>query len=190
MKKKNFWFFFFLILFNNQNHAYEIRSIVTVDENNITNYDLQKNIELTELIQGRKVSQFDTRSILESTINLKIKEIELNKLKIEIKKENINKKLNSIINQISNDKQINNEMKDLLYKQIETQERWNRLIFFKFKDKLEVNINEINEIAKLKNLNNKQKEELIFSEKNKKINIISNTYFNEIKSKYLIKMIK
>jgi len=190
MKNKFLWFFLFLFFFNNEAYVFEIKSIVTIDENNITNYDLQKSIELTELIQGRKISQFETRSILENTINLKIKEIELNKLEIEIKKENINKKFNSIIKQISNDKQINNEMKGLIYKQIETQERWNNLIFFKFRNKLEVNINEINEIAKLRNLNNKQKEELIFSEKNKKINIISNTYFNEIKSKYLVKMIK
>ena len=43
---------------------------------------------------------------------------------------------------------------------------------------------------KIKNIDIKKKEAMIQAEKTKKINIISNTFYNEIKRKYLIKSIE
>ena len=43
---------------------------------------------------------------------------------------------------------------------------------------------------KIKKIDSKKKEEIIQIEKTKKINILSNTFFNEIKRKYLIKNFK
>jgi len=59
-----------------------------------------------------------------------------------------------------------------------------------FSRKLEINMNELEENIKNKNIDKEKKEEMIRIEKIKKINIISNTFYNEIKRKYLIKNIQ
>ena len=51
-------------------------------------------------------------------------------------------------------------------------------------------MNEIEEKIKNKKLDIKKKEELIQIEKTKKINIISSTFLNEVRRKYLIKNIR
>ena len=68
--------------------------------------------------------------------------------------------------------------------------RWNKLITILFSRKLEINMNELEENIKNKNIDIKNKEKLIKIEKTKKINIISNTFYNEVKRKYLIKNIR
>ena len=67
---------------------------------------------------------------------------------------------------------------------------WNRLITILFSRKLEINMNELEENIKNKNIDIEKKEEMIRIEKTKKINIISKTFYNEIKRKYLIKNIQ
>ena len=51
-------------------------------------------------------------------------------------------------------------------------------------------MNEIEENIKNKNIDIKKKEEMIKIEKIKKINIISKTFYNEVKRRYLIKNIR
>ena len=68
--------------------------------------------------------------------------------------------------------------------------KWNKLITFLFSRKLEINMNEIEENIKNKNIDIKKKEEKIKLEKIKKINILFKTFFNEVKSKYLIKNLR
>ena len=64
--------------------------------------------------------------------------------------------------------------------------KWNALITSLYARKLEINTNEIKEIV-----NSKKKvtneEDVIRLEKEKKINILSKTYFNEVKKNYYIK---
>ena len=67
--------------------------------------------------------------------------------------------------------------------------KWNKLIAILYSKKLEINMNEIEEKMKIKKIDSKKKEEIIQIEKTKKINILSNTFFNEIKRKYLIKIL-
>ena len=68
--------------------------------------------------------------------------------------------------------------------------KWNKLIAILFSRKLEINMNEIEENMKIKKIDLKKKEEMIQKEKTKKINILSNTFYNEVKRKYLIENIQ
>ena len=77
-----------------------------------------------------------------------------------------------------------------MYKKIEISMQWNKLITLLFTNKLEININEIEENIKSKNIDLKNKDEIIKMEKVKKINILSKTHYNKVKQKYLIKKIQ
>ncbi len=77
-----------------------------------------------------------------------------------------------------------------MFNKVEINMRWNKLITILFSRKLEINMNEIEENIKNKNIDIKNKEKMIKIEKTKKINIISNTFYNEVKRKYLIKNIR
>ena len=77
-----------------------------------------------------------------------------------------------------------------MFNKVEINMRWNKLITILFSRKLEINMNELEENIKNKNIDIKNKEKLIKIEKTKKINIISNTFYNEVKRKYLIKNIR
>ena len=77
-----------------------------------------------------------------------------------------------------------------MFNKVEINMGWNRLIAILFSRKLEINMNELEENIKNKNIDIEKKEEMIRIEKTKKINIISNTFYNEIKRKYLIKNIQ
>ena len=82
------------------------------------------------------------------------------------------------------------KIKEYMFKKVEINMKWNKLVTILFSKKLEINMNEIEENIKNKNIDIKKKEEMIQIEKTKKINIISNTFYNEIKRKYLIKNIR
>ena len=77
-----------------------------------------------------------------------------------------------------------------MFNKVEINMGWNRLITILFSRKLEINMNELEENIKNKNIDIEKKEEMIRIEKTKKINIISKTFYNEIKRKYLIKNIQ
>lgn len=188
-KNKFFIFFIITFFFPLKANVFEIKTVVKIDEKNITNYDFQQHINLEEFLEKRKISDSEKQILINNIIDLKIKEIELDKLNIKANKKSIEKKLNNILKQNFKDLQINDEIKYLLYKKIETQDRWNRLVIEKFRDKLEVNMNEFNEIVKINKLDKKKKDRLFLMQKEKKINSISKTYFNEIKSSYLIKFL-
>lgn len=190
MIKKKYFLLIILCFFISRSDALEIKSLVVIDNANITNYDFIKNIELIKILEQREISKSEHQAILSNIIDTKIKELELKNFSLEVNKQKIEKKVNSIFGQKLQNQQINPDVKKLLIRKIEIEEKWNRLILNKFKNKLEININEINEIAKLSNLSDKKKEDLIMMQKNKKINIISKTYFNEVKSKYLIKIVE
>lgn len=189
MKKKFFFLLYISIFFTfNSARAVEIKSLVTINNTIITNYDLIKNIELIQILENRNVSKSETQIVLQSIIEQKVKELELIKYKIQIDQAMLNNKINLIVNK-KNYGEKKKEIKEFLLKKIEIQEKWNKLIFLKFANKLEVNINEIDEIVKKNNLSNDERSKVLNNHKNRKINIISRTYFNEIKAKYLIKIL-
>ena len=140
-----------------------------------------------ELLENRKIDSKEHQIILKRLINEKIQELEVNKFNINIDKKEINKLYNSQISLIKNNIK-NKEIERNLKKKIEKSMKWKNIIFNKYKNKLNININEINEIVKNKNLSEDESENIILLEKNKKFNVFSNIYFNEIKKKYYIKV--
>ena len=85
---------------------------------------------------------------------------------------------------------ITKKSEEYLFNKVEILMKWNKLIAILFSKKLEINMNEIEENMKIKKIDLEKKEEMIEMEKTKKINILSNTFYNEVKRKYLIKNIK
>ena len=140
-----------------------------------------------ELLENRKIDSKEHQIILKRLINEKIQELEVNNFNINIDKKEINKLYNSQISLIKNNIK-NKEIERNLKKKIEKSMKWKNIIFNKYKNKLNININEINEIVKNKNLSEDESENIILLEKNKKFNVFSNIYFNEIKKKYYIKV--
>lgn len=179
----------FFIIFTLSSNCFEIRSLVRINNENISNYDLYKEIKLIEKLENRKVSDSEKKVILKNIINLKVKKIELDDRKIEINDLLLKKKANLILNKNYKTITLDEEMKNLFIEKIKIQERWNTLIIKEFKNKLEINLNEINEIINSKNLAEENKEKLINLQKNKKINLLSQTFFNQIKNKFLIKIL-
>jgi len=178
-----------IIIFIFSANSFEIKSLVRINNENISNYDLDKEIKLIEKLENRKVSNLEKRKILNNSIDLKVKKIELDFRKIEINEIAVKKKSNLILKKNFKNVTLDKEIRDLFVEKITIQERWNKLIVLRFGNKLEINLNEIAEIINTKNLSEKDKDELINLEKDKKINLLSNTFFNQIKKKYLIKIL-
>ena len=179
-------FIFFFCTVN----ANEIRSIVQVDNYSITNVDLLNEIRINEILRQKKLNDTEKKILLKNLIEEKIKKIETSKNNILVDEPKINKQVLQIMSNYNLDESNKQQVKKYMFDKVETSMKWNKLITILFSKKLEINMNEIEEKVKIKNLNVKKKEEMIKVEKTKKINIISNTFFNEVKRKYLIKSIK
>ena len=180
-----FSFFFFFPV-----KAIEIKSIIQIDNFSITNVDLIKEIRINEILKNKPLSDVEKKVLLKTLIEEKIKEIETDKNNIKVKKATINKRVTQILSNYKLDELNQDKIKKYMFNKVEINMKWNKLITILFSRKLEINMNEIEENIKNKNIDIKKKEELIQLEKIKKINIISKTFFNEVKSKYLIKNLR
>ena len=175
-----------LFLISGFSNAKEIRVLATVNNQSITNYDLLIEIQTIEFLNDIKISNQQHSMILQQIINNKIKEIEIQNYKLNINEELVNKNIEEIIKK--KNKTINNGIKINLKNNFKIQESWNKLINLKYSNKLSINVNEIDQIIISKNLKEKDRNKIINIEKNKKLNIYSKTFFNEIKIKYLVKL--
>ena len=180
----------FAIFFFCSANANEIKSIVQVNNYSITNIDLIKEIRINQILKNKTFSDTEKRILLKKLIEEKVKELEVDKNNIKVSKADVNKRVTQILSNYQLDDFNQDKIKKYLFNKVEISMRWNKLIRILFSRKLEINMNEIEENIKNKNLDIKKKEEMIQIEKTKKINIISNTFYNEIKRKYLIKNIR
>jgi len=103
---------------------------------------------------------------------------------------NLEKRLKIIKNQNFQNQELTKNEEKYLKEKIATEMKWNKLILINYKNKISININEINELIKKNQIKENQKEEFILMEKNKKLNILSKTHFNEVKKKFYIKIYK
>jgi len=179
----DFVIFLFLSLITTKIYSNEIKTLASVNDISITNYDVLIEVNTLEKIKKKKFSENEKRLILQELINEKIKELEINSQNIEVSNEIINNNLLSVVGNRTIPKNISDHLK----KKLTINMKWNRLINLKFSGKLEVNVNEINESLK-SNKNKITKDKALEINKNKKINLMSNNYFKEIKKKYLIKI--
>lgn len=185
MKRKIFLLFFFLIL-SNKTLSLDITIIASINNKSITNYDLFLEQEANKILNASK-EKFNESYILRQIINEKIKLLELKEVSnnsYNLAKSQINEFLEK--SQLS----ISEEIKKYIINKIALQFEWKKYITNKYARKLQINLSEIEHISKSKNLSENQTEKLISLEKEKKLNIISENYFNEIKKKYLITLHK
>ena len=191
--KKIFVFFFFLIITINLYAKDSIITLVTVNNEIITNLDLEHEIKIIKLINNNTEIKNKNlqKTALINLIEEKIKDQELKKNKLQINDITIDNYFKIFVkNNNLNEEKIDNLYKKLIKKKIEINLKWQKLINNKFSWRVNININEIEQKLKknenLENLN-KLREEMITNEKNKKINVYSNFYLEEIKRKSLIK---
>ena len=180
----------FTIFFFCSANANEIKSIVQVNNYSITNIDLIKEIRINQILKNKTLNDTEKRILLKKLIEEKVKELETDKNNIKVSRAAVNDRVEQILSNYQLNEFDQNKIRKYLFNKVEISMRWNKLIKILFSTKLEINMNEIEENIKNKNLDIKKKEEMIQIEKTKKINIISNTFYNEIKSKYLIKNIR
>ena len=179
-----------LVFFNTKINALEIKVLATINQESISNYDLKLEKKILEILNKRKISKKDENIILQRMVNEKIKYIETKTKKVEINNKNLEKRLKIIKNQNFQNQELTKNEEKYLKEKIATEMKWNKLILINYKNKISININEINELIKKNQIKENQKEEFILMEKNKKLNIFSKTHFNEVKKKFYIKIYK
>ena len=207
INKKKFFFFsiliLILILYSFSAKSLSNNVIVTIDNIIITELDFKKELDFIKFINKEEI---DTNSakikkeIIESLIDRKIKKIEVDNAKIEINEKEIENYLYSYF--ISN--KINDEMLNDFYKKyqlendylkniISIDSRWIKMIRQIYESRINVNLTEVNEEIKKKNLSvedsEKLRNQIISSEKNKILNKFSATHLEKSKRKYLIKFL-
>lgn len=145
-------------------YAKKIKILVKIENELVTNYDIKRKIITTLVLANKEVSQKnidDLKSVaLENLILHRLKKIELKKYNIRKDNNQINSYLNSISsNNIENFKSLfekNNLDFDAYVDEIDTEFRWNKLIFNKFAKKIEIKPDDIDrEVKKIMKQKNK-----------------------------------
>ena len=173
---KNYIFLTFFIIFN-ITHSIEVWAninnsiIIKVDKKIITNFEVKNKILRTLIISGNEINQPNINNLkkqtLDSLINLKLKEIQLENFDLKINKQRID----SYINLVSNNKprELKNKFNnynldfDLFFKEIETELKWQQFIFKEYSNRIIIDEIQIeNEIEKI--LSSKESYEVNLSE--------------------------
>ncbi len=186
--------FFFI---NNTAYSKKIEIIAKVNNDIITNVDLYKEYQLYEFISKSKLnldSQAKQR-FLNTLINHQIKKSELKKYNVNIKSDIIIKRINLILKSKNSNA---DELKSLnlynfFYDRVETEMKWVELIRKMFRNRLNINTKEVeNKVSENndKNFSKQDYNNLIRLEKNKKMAVYNQTFFNEIKLNYLVNVLQ
>ena len=191
---KKFLFFYIIINLFNYLYASPYKIIVTVNNDPITQIDLDYEMKILSILNNRDISKQQVSIALNNLIEESIK-----------KKEIINEKLkidNSLINnhflQISKNLNLNLKSLDqnlifLIKEKIKIDKLWNDLIIKKYGWKISINMKEIDQKLKEKykeSYSNQIKDNLILEEKTKKLGVFSRYHLNKLKEQSLIKFYK
>ena len=203
--KKKFFIYIILILFFYSSASYSLSNkvIITIDNVIITELDLKKELEFIKFINKSEIDINSTkvkREIIEILIDRKIKKIEVDNAKIEITEKEIkNYFYNYLLNNKIDDEMLNNFYKthqledDYLINIISTDTRWIKMIRQIYENRININLTEVDEQMKKETQNTedneKLKNQIISSEKNKILNKFAITHLEKSKRKYLIKFL-
>ena len=177
----------------------KLKIIVTVNEHAITNIDINNQIKFLKSMYNNE--NFENNQIYSSALNNLIYEVlkksEIKKNNLIIDENKIKDKYNDILQDLQkNNRFLDEDFKKELYKKVKNEAEWNELVLKKNYWKINVNIKEIDEKLKKseKNINKEklfiEKDKLISLEKNKKLQIYSNKYLEDLKENSLIKYFK
>ena len=194
MVKKIFFFYFFINLFNYL-YANPHKIIVTINNDPITQIDLDYEIKILSILNNNKdISEQQVSIALNNLIEESIKKKEIINEKLEID----NSLINNHFLQISKNLNLNLKSMDqnlifLIKEKIKIDKLWNDLIIKKYGWKISVNMKEIDQKLKEKykeNYSNQIKDNLILEEKTKKLGVFSRYHLNKLKEQSLIKFYK
>jgi hypothetical protein len=196
MKKILFFIFFFTIF--NSNAEQKLTLIASVNNSVITSLDISNEVFLIKVINSNiKLNDNDLKgAALENVIDEILKNLEIKENNFSgVNQGLIDRQYNVLIKKLSeNNETIASDIKNKIYKKIELDYKWNSLIKQKYSWKININMSEINEkLQDRKNENEEikdflaSKENLLVSEKNKKLSIYSAIHLDKIKKKALIK---
>ena len=197
MKTKVILLLLLFYFINNTAYSKKIEIIAKVNNDIITNIDLYKEYQLYEFISKTKLN-LDLQAkqrFLNTLINHQIKKSELKKYNISIKEDIIIKRINLILkSKNSNADELKNlNLYNFFYDRVETEMKWVELIRKMFRNRLSINTKEVeNKVSENNNQNFSKKDynNLIRLEKNKKMAVYNQTYFNEIKLNYLVNVLQ
>ena len=191
MLKKVFFFYIIINLFNYL-FANPYKIIVTINNDPITQIDLDYEIKILSIINNGNISKQQTNIALNNLIEENIKKKEIINEKIEISDSLINDHFLQISKNL-NLTNIDENLILLIKEKIKIDKMWNDLIIQKYGWKISINMNEIDQKLKekyKKNYSNEIKNNLILNEKNKKLGVFSRYYLNKLKEQSLIKFYK
>ena len=196
MKKILFFIFFFTIF--NSNAEQKLTLIASVNNSVITSLDISNEVSLIKIMNSNiKLGDNDLkRAALENAIDEILKNLEIKENNFSgVNQGLVDRQYNGLIKKLSESNEtIASDIKNKIYKKIELDYKWNSLIKQKYSWKININMSEINE--KLQGGKNEteetkdflaEKENLLVSEKNKKLSIYSAMHLDRIKKKALIK---
>ena len=191
---KKFFFFYIIINLFNYLYASPYKIIVTVNNDPITQIDLDYEMKILSILNNRDISKQQVSIALNNLIeeSIKKKEIINEKLKID------NSLINSHFLQISRNLNLNPKSMDqnlifLIKEKIKIDKLWNDLIIKKYGWKISINMKEIDQKLKEKykeSYSNQIKDNLILEEKTKKLGVFSRYHLNKLKEQSLIKFYK
>jgi parvulin-like peptidyl-prolyl isomerase len=195
---KKFLFIIFFFISSNLYSEQKLTIVASVNNFIITNLDISNEIALLKVLNNSSRIDDDQEKqvALENMINEILKDTEIKAKNIKLKnKELVDRRYNELLQKITeNNKPISADMKGKIYQKIKLDYQWNQLIRQQYSWMISVNMNEINEkLDKIKKENTDPnkfiaiKEELIMTEKNKKMNTYSIIHMEKIKKKSLIK---
>ena len=188
MKIFHYLILYFALFSFEKSGSLEIKILAIVNNLTISNYDLFIEIKTRELLENKTINKSQNKEILLQMIDELVRVVEVKKNNISANKSDLNSKLNEILTQLPDVSKMDDQIKNNIIYKIENSIKWNNFILMKFKNKIEINTNEIEQMVKSKNLNDKEKKEIVKLEKNKKLQVFSKIYFNEIKQKYFIQI--
>ena len=195
---KKFLFIIFFFITSNLYSEQKLTLVASVNNLIITSLDISNEIALLKVLNNsaRIDDDQEKQVALENMINEILKETEIKAKNIKLKnKELVQRQYNGLLQKLTeNNKPISTDMKGKIYQKIKLDYEWNQLITEQYSWMISVNMNEINEkLDKIKKENTDPnkfiaiKEELIMTEKNKKMNTYSIIHMEKIKKKSLIK---
>ena len=153
---KNNLIFFFIFFFLEVHAANENKIIVKIDGKIVSSYEVKNKINTELTLRNLEINQENINNFknlaLQDLIKLRLKEIEILKYKsIDLENININRQLNIISSgDIQNLKKkfIENKLNYKIYiRDLKVQAAWQQLIFQLYKDKVEIDENELVKLA-------------------------------------------
>ena len=195
---KKFLFIIFFFISSNLYSEQKLILVAGVNNSIITNIDILSEVALLKVLNNNtRIDDVVAKQVaLENVINEILKDTEIKAKNIKLaNKELVDRQYNELLEKITkNSQSISTDMKSKIYQKIRLDYEWKELITQQYTWMISVNMNEINEkldkMQKESTDTNKFiaiKEELIMTEKNKKLNIYSIIHMEKIKKKALIK---